>query len=651
MGVIRVLPDRLISQIAAGEVIERPASVVKELVENSLDAGARRIRVEAEAGGRKRIAVSDDGCGMVRDDALLALERHATSKLRQLEDLLAISTLGFRGEALPAIASISRMTLETAPAAGAGTRLTLAAGKLQQVEEAGLPAGTSIVVEDLFFNLPVRRKFLKSEGTELSHIAGVVTNYALAHPEIQFTLRHGGRGLLDCPAARDHGERLQQVLGAELTPQLLPVNDILPLPDFPDTVASPALSSAEESPAAPALALFGYLSRPELQKLNRNSIYIFVNRRLVRDRLLQHALVDAYRNLLPNNTFPVALLFVEMPYAEVDVNVHPQKTEVRFRHPSWVHDAVRDTLRRALGVARPVARFERELRARPDTRPAWLPPAPVAAAPEMQVSAADLGAQAPAGANLAEHFQLTAAAAALPSTQPLPLPLAFAAASQRPGTDVIAPEPTAGCSSLTLSLEAGAHATLAALHPLGQIHASFILAAEPGGFCVIDQHAAHERVLFEQIRERRLQRQLAAQQLLIPALVELDATQWARYAEIAGELAENGFESEPFGGRTLAVKAAPAGIAAEQAQRLLTEILEISDPRERGFSREQAGLRIAATIACHAAIKVNMPLTDDKMRWLLQALAATRHPMTCPHGRPVMLRYSLAEIQRAFKRI
>ncbi len=649
MGVIRVLPDRLISQIAAGEVIERPASVVKELVENSLDAGARRVRVEVEAGGRKRITVTDDGCGMVRDDALLAFERHATSKLRQFDDLLAISTLGFRGEALPAIASVARLRLETAPAAGAGTRLEIAAGKLQRVEEAGLPAGTCIVVEDLFYNLPVRRKFLKTEGTELSHVAAVVTNYALAHPEIQFILRHGGRGLLDCPAAADHAERLQQVLGAELAPQLLPVNEILPLPEFHDALASPAPASEAESPAPPALALFGFLSRPELQKLNRNSIYIFVNRRLVRDRLLQHALLEAYRNLLPNDTYPVALLFAEMPFSEVDVNVHPQKTEVRFRHSSWVHDAVRDTLRRALGLARPVARFERELRARPDAgrflgRPRSAPPL---AAEPMGVSEAGL---APAAADAAAEssFLSPPAAAGAAPRHSLSLPLGFAAAPRPPS---LAPEPASGCSPLAPPPAAAALAALAELKPLGQIHSSFILAAEPGGFCVIDQHAAHERVLFEQIRDRRARGQSESQRLLIPTLIELNPAQWARFAEIAGELAANGFEAEPFGGRSLAVKTTPAGISAGQAERLLAEILEISDPRERGFNRETAGLRIAATIACHAAIKVNMPLDDGKMRWLLDALAATRHPMTCPHGRPVMLRYSLAEIQRAFKRL
>lgn len=649
---IRILSDAVANKIAAGEVVERPASVVKELLENALDAGARTIKLEIEAGGRSRIRITDDGCGMTRDDALLSLERHATSKLHDLASLSAISTLGFRGEALPAIASVSQLTLETAPQGGGeGTRVRVAAGKIQAVEAAGLPAGTAITVAQLFANIPARKKFLKSEATELGHIVTLVTHYALAYPEIHFHLETPHRVLLSAPPTAGHAERLHQVLGEEMRRESVEFREQVVWAGAPGE-ADPA----EEGEPVAGLGLFGYASRPELHKLNRNSIYIFVNRRLVRDRLLQHAISAAYANLLPREIYPAVLLFLDLPFAEVDVNVHPAKTEVRFRRQSLVHDAVRDTIRQALSISRPIPSFVREQTARPSAAPSWAPPRVTPARPIPMSPGADpaLGISAD---DLPPGFQLTTA-----PPQPLPqrLPLAaseqlLAARDRKPPLPAAAwvPETGVGCGLRTQQVVSAAPEAdeLHQLRPLGQIEDSFIIAAGPSGLWIIDQHVAHERVLFEQIVAQRQAGAIESQRLLMPLVVELDPGRALALAELQPELAAAGFDAEPFGRATVAIQAAPAGVAGEQVERLLREILEVAQPQERNLTLEAVRTRIAATIACHAAVKVHMRLEPPKMEWLLQQLAATDYPMSCPHGRPVLLRYSLEEIQRAFKRI
>src|SRR6267142_4995127 len=375
MGKIHVLAERVANQIAAGEVVERPASVVKELLENALDAGSTRIRIQVEAGGKKLIQITDNGCGMVRDDAMLAFERHATAKIKDTDDLLRISTLGFRGEALPSIASVSRLHLETrAQEESAGTVIEINGGKMIRVEEAGLPLGTSITIRDLFFNTPARKKFLKAESTELSHIASLVTHYALAHPEKHFELHSTSNAILVAPPVAGHRERIYQIFGRETLDELVPMAAVLPfarvgLPQPPPWRRHPD----DVQPEPGELRVHGFISKPEVQKLNRNSIFIFVNGRLIRDRLIQHALTEAYRNILPPTVYPVVLLFLEMPYVEVDVNVHPSKTEVRFRQQNAVHDFVRDSVRTALMKARPVPQFLSEINAQPSAGQALTP--------------------------------------------------------------------------------------------------------------------------------------------------------------------------------------------------------------------------------------------------------------------------------------
>jgi len=651
MGKIHVLSERVANQIAAGEVVERPASVVKELLENALDAGSTRIRIHVEAGGKKVIQITDNGCGMVRDDAMLAFERHATSKIKNTEDLLSVATLGFRGEALPSIASVARLHLETrAQEEAAGTVIEINGGKMIRVEEAGLPLGTSITVRDLFFNTPARKKFLKAESTELSHIASLVTHYALAHPEKHFELHSATNALLVAPPVAGHRERVYQVFGQETLDQLIPLAAVQPLervglPQPPPWRRDPEEDAEKLEPGE--VRLHGFVSKPEIQKLNRNSIFIFVNGRLIRDRLIQHALTDAYRNILPPTVFPVVLLFLEMPTAEVDVNVHPSKTEVRFRQHSVIHDFVRDSAREALMKARPVPQFLSEINAQPRAGQALTP-----------------GARGGDGANapwrdlaepMAGGFALQAQAVP-PTTAHLEFEGGIAVEANAAVALARAPEVTIPDHGCAPPIEQEPHTppsleSLRTLRPVGQIRNSFILAVNEDGLWIIDQHVAHERVLFEKILRQRAAQRVESQRLLMPLVLELTPAQQAIFGEIAEELAHNGFEAEPFGTRSVAVKIAPAGVHASQVEHMLSEIFEQLAREDQAINLEAVRTRIAASIACHAAIKVNMPLEQNKMEWLLAELAKTDHPMSCPHGRPIVLRYSMQDIQKAFKRI
>ncbi len=670
MGRIRVLSDQVANQIAAGEVVDRPASVVKELLENALDAGAQRIRVEIEGGGRKLIRIVDDGCGMMRDDALLAFERHATSKLRTSDDLLSIATLGFRGEALPSIASISRLELDTRAAEEpAGTHIEIVGGRMHRVDDAGLPPGTTIAVRDLFFNTPARRKFLKSETTELSHVTALVTHYALAHPGKHVSLHTSTHTLLDAPPVADPADRIFQIFGRETLDQLLPVAAEVDLERVGLPAPPPWKQDADYEPPTPGhLRLSGFTSKPELEKLNRNSIYSFVNRRLVRDRLLLHAISEAYRNILPPTSFPVVLLFLEMPPEEVDVNVHPAKTEVRFRQPSAIHAFVRDTLRRKLIQARPAMGFLTALETHAVASPSLLPgvsalPGAPESAPAPEADDAErLVLTPPPILPTAQRLDFTAAlpidvaantSAGLATAGLATAGLAAAVAAITANGNGAAAQPLAsapGGHSIT-GEDAGSLHALASLKPLGQLRESFILATNEEGLWIIDQHVAHERVLFEKVLRARAVEQVERQRLLMPILIDLTPAQMVTFAQIAAELERNGFEAEPFGPRTLAIKAAPVGLEGRELERMLIEVLEQSDRLDQQENLSAARARIAASIACHAAIKINMPLDPERMTWLLAELGKTELPTSCPHGRPIALRYSWKDIERAFHRI
>lgn len=650
MGRIRILSDTVANKIAAGEVVERPASVVKELLENSLDAGATEVRIDAENAGRRLIRIQDDGCGMLRDDALLAFERHATSKLSDVKDLLAIETLGFRGEALPSIASVSRLVLETrASEEQTGTAVEIAGGKLLRCDEIARPIGTTISVRDLFFNVPARKKFLRSDQTELAHLGSLVTHYSLGHSNKRFELHHEGRELLSVTPVSTLRDRAFQVFGGGAIEDLVDLGPRtrelpLPPPHLPPNARTPL---ADQEPEFAQFALEGLISGPHVQKLNRNSVFVFVNGRLIRDKVLLHAISAAYYNLMPAGCYPFALLFLNCDAGEVDVNVHPSKTEVRFRHGSIVHDFVRDSIRELLMESRPVSSM----------------PLPSPAVPQARVqNAADLPfseftATMEAVAVESENFDVEQVVATelpqIPISSPS-RPSVYEGAVIADSAPAIRSVPDTHGALDQLPADWDRVDSLAALpdlRPLGQLHDSFIVAAGRDGLWIIDQHVAHERVLFEQVLRQRAAGNVEIQQLLMPLVLQLSAGQQFEYARIADELNAHGFETEPFGQRTIAIKAAPAGVGPGDIEKILFEILEIAERELRSASLDEIRRSVCATIACRAAIKINTKLEPKKIEWLLRSLAGCEYPMTCPHGRPIALRYSTKDILKSFHRI
>ena len=665
MSKIRVLPDHLSNLIAAGEVVERPASVAKELVENAIDAGANRIVIDVEAGGRRLLKITDDGEGMTRDDAILAFERHATSKIATAEDLNAIATLGFRGEALASIASVARVELITrTESAAAGTRVLIEGGRMRDVKDAAHPRGATISVRDLFFNTPARRKFLRSEATESYHLTNLVTHYALAHPEIAFTLTNNGRETLRVAPAQDLRERAYQIFGAQFLDSLLEVNN---QPDV--NVQITQLARVQ-----------GFVSAPRERRTSRDAQFLFVNGRFVRDRLIGRALSEGYRSILPHGVYPAALLFIEVPLEEVDVNVHPAKTEVRFRRAAAVADSVREAVRGGLASA------------------GFAPTADI----RDSVASADLDAgsveSTPASALDDQIAQSQPTSAEAFISQPRPqqerIGFAFATAPQRESfpdeaaqIPTITPAKDSAGLSATAELEIGT-AGLSVIEtkrqesdvqafpdlppldsaykfvrevavesvgpnirPLGQLDESFIIATDDEGLLLIDQHVAHERVLFDKYRALEASRRPESQQMLIPETFDLTPAQVGAFDVVGEELEAYGFELMRLSGRTVAIKSTPADLPASEARNVLAEVLDTVDAEKRGAARANLRDEIAASLACHAAIKVNMPLAPEKMRWLIDRLLRTSSPTTCPHGRPVILRLAMQDILKGFHRI
>jgi DNA mismatch repair protein MutL len=588
MGKVQRLPPELANQIAAGEVVERPASVVKELLENALDAGARRIAVTVELGGKKLVRVEDDGEGMSADDARTALERHATSKLLSAEDLARIETLGFRGEALPAVASVSRFLLRTrARDAAAGTQVRVEAGVLSDASEVGMPTGTSIDVADLFFNLPARRKFLKSDAAESAQVSRLVTQMALGYPEVGFTLTSAGRTLLQCPPVQTLRDRLYQVYGER--------DDLV-----------------EVRREGGDLAIHGWVAALAEQGPHRGPQNVFVNRRIVKDRTMAHAIGEAYSVASIRERSPEVHLFLEMPADRVDVNVHPTKAEVRFRDQSHVHQFVRYAVGDALGRGAMPAIAPAQ--AAQDDAPAVTLSLPHAYAPVMPsrwtgggTARGGSGWEAPASGSAQVREAAPVGAAMVPDGRPL--------------------------------------------MPLGQFRDTFIVAVDDEGVVVIDQHVAHERVLFERITERLTAGRLASQRLLEPLILELSVSGREALTAHASDLDRLGFEVDAFGGDALRVSAFPALLSRERGEAALRALAEDLEGLDRGAGVEEAIRRMAATMACHAAVRAHDPLTAEKMAHILEELRRTAYSTVCPHGRPVMLRLSRREIERSFERI
>jgi DNA mismatch repair protein MutL len=643
MSKIRVLPDSLANKIAAGEVVERPASIVKELIENSIDAGAKRIEVAVESGGRRLIRVSDDGEGMSRDDAILSFERHATSKIKTAEDLEAITTLGFRGEALASIASVAKVRLRTQSHKDmVGTEIEINGGRMLNVRDIAFDRGAEFEIRDLFFNVPARRKFLKSEATESFHIANLVTHYALANPQLSFRLLNNSRESIRVTPSADLRERAYQLFGGEFIGDLIEV-----------------LAQSGE------MRVRGFVSSPSATRTTKDSQYFFINGRYVRDKVLGRAMSEAYRAMIPAGVFPSAMLFVEIPPQDVDVNVHPAKTEVRFVRATIVHDLVRDAVRAAIGATKAAATHFVEKR-----------PDPVSSRPVEPVTPAYYEERLPpiSREELRSAFRIQSPPISKPAPQQQNIDLSARLESQDvnqpPANEVEEPTPLSapdesflygkltgclgarGADSSTSNLRPAQNLTLSAdeINPLGQLHNSFIIAADRTGLLLIDQHVAHERILFEQHWRALRSKRVDIQQSLIPETLDLTPAQAAAFDQLLPELEDNGFEIGRLSGRTIAIKATPAILGAGAAQSLLAELIDAVDVERRGLSLDELRAEIAASLACRAAIKINMQLAPEKMRWLIDELLKMENPATCPHGRPIILRISSREIEKGFQR-
>ena len=588
MSKIHRLPTALANQIAAGEVVERPASVVKELIENALDAGARRISVVTEFGGKKLISVEDDGEGMTPEDARLAVERHATSKLRTSEDLAAIRTLGFRGEALPSIASVSRFRLRTRTRGSlSGTEIRIDAGALVSDGEVGAPEGTLVEVQDLFYNLPARRKFLKADTAESAQISKLVSQLALGYPEVGFTFKSGGRTLIETPPAASLADRFFQIY--RMRPDLIAVVK-----------------------QAAGITVHGYVAALGETGPARGPQNVFVNRRLVRDRTISHAIQQAYSVATIKERSPEVHLFIELPADRVDVNVHPTKAEVRFLDSGLVHEVLRRAIVDALGQT---------------------------GVPELVLSQAALTPPLPASGAL--PFSWGRGSAPLATGDALGDALARAVESGQFTDPRVGA--TAGRETIATLIKP--------MTPLGQFRNTFIIAVDDEGIAIIDQHVAHERILFEQISERLLGGRLESQRLLTPIVLDVGPGEHAALKGHLDALSKFGFELEDFGGTSIRVGAVPAILKIEECASALRAAAGDLEGLTPGSGINESVRRLAALMACHAAVKANDPLTIDKMKYLLDELRRTAHSSVCPHGRPVVLRLTRREIERNFERI
>lgn len=624
MAKIRIMSDALASQVAAGEVVERPASVVKELLENSIDAGARSIEVRAERGGLALIRVSDDGSGMARDDALLCVERHATSKIRTKEDLASICTLGFRGEALPSIASVAKFRLRTRePDALGGTEITIHGGKMVSVADAGGPPGTEIEVRSLFYNLPARRKFVRSESTEYGHLEQVIRLQAVAHPEIRFAFVHGDRVVFHLPATHDRLERIRGLAGADLAGRLLEV------------------TRREEQ----AVTVSGYIGPPGMGRSDRRYLNVFLNGRPVEAPVLTYGVREGYHTALMKGQYPVTFLFLELDPGAVDVNVHPAKREVRFHNAGAVREAVieavADTLRRQM--ARPVSGVGMSglsSRMAPD-------------APEKAIDD-DI---APPGTTRAQEL-----APALPPPSPVEHQPEWFQDVERPApVPRLIPEGTAAPG---LPVEASSPEEISPLPEssspvrpkpedfryLGVLGKLYVLLESREGLVLMDQHAAHERVLFEEMRRRMETEGVPSQRLLVPLTVELEPRDLEMLSRHTDALQRLGVGAEPFGGNTLKIDSLPAFLKCADPMNFLHAVIEELRSTSRRMSTLRLGEDLVATTVCRHAVKANDPLHEKELERLVRDLLACDMPYCCPHGRPTLIQMPYSDLERKFGR-
>ncbi len=616
MSKIRILPEILSNKIAAGEVVERPASVVKELVENAIDAGSSRIIVEVEQGGRKMIRVSDNGQGMNRDDALLCLERYATSKIASDPDLFCIRTLGFRGEALPSIAAVSRFTIVTRETdADVATRIAVAGGQIKKVTDIGAPAGTLIEVAGLFYNTPARRKFLKSINTEMGHIADTIASMALCRPGVQFRLVHNQRVVKDWAPATDPMDRAIDVLGASVKKELQPIERV-----------------------GDAATVSGWVAVPRLNRSTARGIYLFVNGRWVKDRVIQHALFAGYSGRLMKGQYPVAVLFLEVPFDQVDVNVHPTKHEIRFVRQKMVHDTVRESVAEALQKSDPT-RWQPPEAAEPST-PAAMPivsePRTAYAAPAVapRSSAAPRPPKPSSISNhpsppMADDLRQSVSSMALSSTTDPP-PLA---------------EPTGGQVPLWKKRY------FTDLSYIGQFQGTYIICESGDGLIIIDQHAAHERIVFETLKRQADAHAPAVQRLLLPETIELGFREAQILETLAPELDRFGLEIEPFGGNTFVVKSMPTLLHGGDIPGMISEIVEKTADIGIHAQLDTILDQCLMVMACHNAIRAHQHLDAAQVKAMLAQLDGCDNPSHCPHGRPIWIRWRVRDLEKQFQRI
>jgi DNA mismatch repair protein MutL len=606
---IQILPENLCNKIAAGEVVERPASVVKELLENSLDAGASEIRVEVESGGRKLIRVIDNGRGMDRDDVFLCLERHATSKIRSDEDLFRLHSFGFRGEALPSIAAVSRLTLASRSAeTDSGWEIYVEGGSVKRAGAVGIPCGTTVEVRDLFFNTPARRKFLRQEETELGHVGDVVTKLALAQPAVRFSLVHRGRTLIDLYRHGSLAERVAELLGRPLLKEMVQL----------------------AVPGPSGMKLEGLISQPALNRATTGTMYTFINGRYIRDRVVQHALLEGYRHLLVKGRYPALVLFLEIDPALVDVNVHPTKHEVRFHDQKTVHDFIVATLRQTLRPSGWLAGTDAE-----SAGPGGLS----STSPDM-VRGESAAAVAENPAEVRRH-EVRDALLGYAHKHPETLRQVASGATRAADTPFVLPEPPAAENP---------RGFFSSLLVIGQYRRSFIVCQDGDDLVLIDQHAAHERIGFERLRAEYRKSQVERQALLFPATMEFEFREAAHLNEHLGELERLGFELEPFGGRTFVLKAVPRVLGDARAEQLVRDVAAELVALGKSGLVEAAVDEILILMACHGMIRANQSLTAAEINALLRDLDRVDFSAQCPHGRPILKRLPLAEVERMFRR-
>ncbi|MEM7053789.1 MAG: DNA mismatch repair endonuclease MutL [Pseudomonadota bacterium] len=607
---IRKLPTHLVNQIAAGEVVERPASVVKELIENSLDAGATRIQVEVDGGGERRIRVIDDGCGIAPDELPLALSPHATSKIASLDDLESVATMGFRGEALASIASVARVTLSTRSADGdTGIRLISEGGELQPPEPVAMPPGTMIEVRDLFFNTPARRKFLKTERTEFGHIDELLRRMALARPDITFELSHNGRALRRLPAAVDEAARVRRV-------------ETVCGSDFIDAALSVDTEHQD-------LHLTGWIARPSFSRSQANLQFFFVNGRLVRDRLVTHAIRQAYSDVLYSGRHPAYVLMLTMDPARVDVNVHPQKTEVRFRDGRLVHDFLFSMIHRALSETRPGGESGRDLPTESSTQEPGMP-------------------TAGATANYATSNYANLASLGALGSQQGGLNLPVREAITRYAELAAQPDALSGIAS-TAGVESSQ-----GIPPLGfalaQVHGVFVLAQNAHGLVIVDMHAAHERIVYERMKQAWQEDRIRSQPLLVPETLAASTAEVQALESHQHDLNRLGFDLNPAGPQSILIRAVPTLLARADVAGLVRDVL--SDLIELGDSRriESAIDELLSTAACHGSVRANRKLEISEMNALLRDMERTERSDQCNHGRPTWVQLDMSQLDQLFLR-